>query len=441
MFFNFFGICGSEVSDAEPKVEITLDEDPGGGIFARGLEAPKLLRPLQYEVSACSLLGVPLRTGRLLLIMPGLADGPKSSAAVKITLSLHINGFSFGVLSDASENSREVHCVFSPFYSIRCVAVAGHKTYAPRVFKVNALQQPDRTFYFGCEVEQESQAALKTAEKDRTDWVNSFAHSVQIVTQSLWPIKQLDPLDGEAPPSSSYSPREVVERPVSPTDSDRRLIWGSLAYLVSNDEVAILWCELLAPGGTLSESLSIGRRYVFRAWESDGCTNLIFQVVIQSETQCAEMNGLQCACFELEGRHFSARSPGERRVWLRALFNCKVRIMNDAPIPDAADLTAFRTEIMEMHEAWCSNLSRAPTIGRGPLLARSKHQASQAHPEGDRDPLPLLAPPEKLTIVGTFRPDDDVWSDKGEDISRPAPRMEPTRTTPKHVETAAEFDI
>ena len=29
-----------------------------------------------------------------------------------------------------------------------------------------------------CEVEQESQAALKTAEKDRTDWVNSFAHSV-----------------------------------------------------------------------------------------------------------------------------------------------------------------------------------------------------------------------------------------------------------------------
>merc|ERR1712100_497635 len=103
MFFRLFGgLCGTEESDAEPKIEISLDEDPGGSIFAtaRGLEAPKLLRPLQYEVTSCSLLGVPLRTGRLLLIMPGLADGPKSSAAVKITLSLHINGFSFGVLSE-----------------------------------------------------------------------------------------------------------------------------------------------------------------------------------------------------------------------------------------------------------------------------------------------------------------------------------------------------
>lgn len=117
------------------------------------------------------------------------------------------------------------------------------------------------------------------------------------------------------------------------------------------------------------------------------------------------MNGLHCACFELEGRHFSARSPGERRVWLRALFNCKVRIMNDAPVPSDEDLDAFRLEISEMHEAWCSNLSRAPTVGRGPLLARSKQTASQATPDGDKDPLPLLAPPDKFTlkqaVVGT----------------------------------------
>merc|ERR1719331_86250 len=156
------------------------------GVARARFAAPKVLRPQQYTMAAQgALLGVPLRVGRVLLILPGLSDSSKASAAVHVHLSLHINGFSFVVDVDSpsvTTDKQEVLCVFSPFYYVRCVHVAGkHESTAPRIFKIAALHQSDQTFYFGCEVQGSGPGPTSVAERERSEWVTAFAHAVQIV--------------------------------------------------------------------------------------------------------------------------------------------------------------------------------------------------------------------------------------------------------------------
>merc|ERR1719291_428753 len=62
---------------------------------------------------------------------------------------------------------------------------------------------------------------------------------------------------------------------------------------------------------------------------------------------CCEKVGVSCSCFFVEDHLFSARSLVERKLWLRAISNVKVKLQHCAPLPSPEELSAYRYSIKE----------------------------------------------------------------------------------------------
>ena len=60
-----------------------------------------------------------------------------------------------------------------------------------------------------------------------------------------------------------------------------------------------------------------------------------------------EVLGINCGCFIFSGYHFAARTNSERKLWLRAISNIKVKLETGAPNPGPEQLEHYRYSVDE----------------------------------------------------------------------------------------------
>ncbi|CAK0800625.1 unnamed protein product [Prorocentrum cordatum] len=112
-------------------------------------------------------------------------------------------------------------------------------------------------------------------------------------------------------------------------------------YLLHHDDgglISVLYCELHPQSGDRAR-LSV--------YENERCQVPLADLYIGVRTTCCEKVGVSCSCFFVEDHLFSARTLSERKLWLRAISNVKVKLQHRAPIPTPVELSAYRSSIQE----------------------------------------------------------------------------------------------
>merc|ERR1712157_365914 len=103
-------------------------------------------------------------------------------------------------------------------------------------------------------------------------------------------------------------------------------------------------------------------------YEDDACQNIVIDILITESSVCCDVVGINCSCFIVDSHHFASQTPSERKLWLRALSNVKVKIQNRAPEPTNEELLDYRVSIREHIAALEATLE--PRIVTDALLTR-----------------------------------------------------------------------
>merc|ERR1712151_1344210 len=103
-------------------------------------------------------------------------------------------------------------------------------------------------------------------------------------------------------------------------------------------------------------------------YENELCESLIMDILITESSVCCDVVGINCSCFIVDCHHFASQTPSERKLWLRALSNVKVKIQNRAPEPSAEELMYYRLSIREHIVALEATLE--PRVVADSLLAK-----------------------------------------------------------------------
>merc|ERR1712032_1072515 len=152
---------------------------------------------------------------------------------------------------------------------------------------------------------------------------------------------------------------------------------GMAGYLIHKDEgnsISVLFCELSAHSG-------LSARMVL--YEDEACQNTIMDILITEASVCCDIVGINCSCFIVDSHHFASQTPSERKLWLRALSNVKVKIQNRAPEATEEELEHFRISIREHIAA--VEATAEPRIVSDPLLTRCSRKSLQPVGAGDVD--------------------------------------------------------
>eukprot|EP00434_Breviolum_minutum_P005614 symbB.v1.2.004953.t1/scaffold272.1/size248367/8 len=162
---------------------------------------------------------------------------------------------------------------------------------------------------------------IYTHKKERASWVCDISTTVRLVTQSLFPPFRIlcDPL-------------------VSRAQTHRRLLAGYLLHSDGPYLVSVVYCELEAHEG--DQALLV-------LYENESCEVALNTLVLNVDAIVAEKVGINCSCFTVDKHDFSSRTLSERKLWLRAISNIKVKLANAAPSPSVAELRHFREAIKE----------------------------------------------------------------------------------------------
>jgi hypothetical protein len=151
-------------------------------------------------------------------------------------------------------------------------------------------------------------------------------------------------------------------------------------YLIHRDDawsISVFFCELHAHKEDQAR---------FVLYENELCENPIKDIIITESSVCCDIVGINCSCFVVDCHHFASQTPTERKLWLRALSNVKVKIQNHAPDPDDSELAHFRDSIRE--SIYAIEATQEPRISSDPLLARCPRKSLQPVGNGDEDPVP-----------------------------------------------------
>jgi hypothetical protein len=249
------------------------------------------------------LLGVPIREGSLWHLSAQDRFEP-------VSFSLYVNGFSF-----ATPDGCEATVALSPFSLVRNCRFQSGECSKLKSFKVS-LMEPEPCCYFavrsGCERE---------ADEERSDWVLGISHTILLVTDSLLPEFSVtcDPLP--------HVPRTA-----------RRLMAGYLIHRDDAHTLSVLYCELQAHATSTA---------LFVMYENELCESVVDEITISELSECKDVVGINCSCFVIDQHHLAAQTPSERKLWLRALSNVKVKIQNSAPEPTSEELMYYRLSIRE----------------------------------------------------------------------------------------------
>eukprot|EP00929_Paragymnodinium_shiwhaense_P044556 TRINITY_DN22840_c0_g1_i1.p1 TRINITY_DN22840_c0_g1~~TRINITY_DN22840_c0_g1_i1.p1 ORF type:complete len:471 (+),score=101.84 TRINITY_DN22840_c0_g1_i1:173-1585(+) len=261
-----------------------------------------------YDAADQPMRGVPIREGKLWLLSA-------EEEVEAVTLSLYVNGFAF------SHHGREVSVSFSPFGLVRnckfqSSSLGGTELAAFKCFKVSLYTQ-GICFYFGVRGEDDTES-----ENERSRWVLDVSRAMRLVTQSLFPVHVIacDPIK-------------------SAQSTHRRLMAGYLVHHDGGAVASVLYCEL-HPQNSLGTAKLV-------LYEDEFCQSLVVELLITDRSCCCEKVGINCSCFSIEDHQFSSRTLSERRLWLRAISNLKVKLQNRAPSPSDEELRHYRLAIQE----------------------------------------------------------------------------------------------
>mmetsp|Transcript_64879 Transcript_64879/g.200948 ORF Transcript_64879/g.200948 Transcript_64879/m.200948 type:complete len:369 (-) Transcript_64879:25-1131(-) len=341
-------------SPGSPAPKRAGDEEP---VKPSDAEDPcpqeKAANPVSYSTAFSQpLRGVPIREDGLWLLS---VENDCVQDITKVTLALYVNGFSF------VHKEKERSFTLSPFTLVRpCrfyddkrgVDVSGLKCFKVALFAAGAL------LYFAV---GSREAEEKLAEEERQRWATDISCTVQLVTQSLFPAFAI-----------SCDPLEAVSQ------TQRRLMAGYLISGPTPSSAVLLFCEL-QPQSHGQARLAL--------YDSEGCGLMVMAVFITENSTCVEKVGLNCSCFSVGEHLFAARTPEERRLWLRVISNVKAKLRNRAPSPTDLELQQYRTAIKEhLHRAEAAAPAVSP--GREPLLSRTGVPTTPLPPPA----RPVLAP-------------------------------------------------
>jgi len=270
-------------------------------------EMPEVMGMLSYSTEMDQpLRGKPIREGELWQLST-------EEAIQRVRLSLYVNGLSI------SGDIKRISVLFSPFTVVRnCKFQANTCDLQEfsffKIFKVQ-LYTLSRCYYFGVRGE------ASAGEEERASWVCDISTTVRLVTQSLFPPFRIlcDPL-------------------VSREQTHRRLLAGYLLHSDGPYLVSVVYCELEAHEG--DQALLV-------LYENESCEVALNTLVLNVDAIVAEKVGINCSCFTVDKHDFSSRTLSERKLWLRAISNIKVKLANAAPSPSVAELRHFREAIKE----------------------------------------------------------------------------------------------
>lgn len=253
-----------------------------------------------------TLRGKPIRQGSLWL----LSD---EDTVDEVQVSLYVNGFMF------RKEEREACVCLGPFSLVRnCkfqTSAVSAKIAELKIFKV-ALFTSGASYFFGVLDPDEAKS-----EEERSQWVTDLSYVVRAVTQSLFP------------------PVEISCAPLRNVMGTQTRLMAS--FLIRHDDVAVcsvLYCELHAPREERAQLVM---------YQNELCEVRVAEVWITESSVCCEKVGINCSCFSLEDQLLSCRSVAERKLWLRAISNVKVRLQNRAPNPTLEDIGHFREAIKD----------------------------------------------------------------------------------------------
>jgi len=317
---------------------------PGAYFNEAPLRAPRL-RSFQSFSSAPSqqLLGVPIFEGSLWHLSMQDQFEP-------VVMQLHVNGIAF-----STSDGHEVSLSFSPFSMVRNCRFQTGDCAKLKSFKLSAIDY-DPCCYFAA-----WSSTAPYAEEERSDWVLKIANSILLITDSIMPrVRSIscDPVPGQ--------PR-----------TNLRLLAGHLIHKDDTETLSVLFCELTAPSGGAARLV---------LYEDEQCNVPIMDILIQPNLECTDIVGINCSCFEVGGHCFAAHTPSERKLWLRALSNLKVKLQNGAPEPTDQDLLYYREAVRE--QILHLEAGADPRISDDPLLLRASGKAMHIVGMGDMDAEP-----------------------------------------------------
>jgi len=283
--------------------DLDLDEIDGPPF-----QLPQIMGRLSYSIYPDQQLrGQPMREGELWFLSTEDKVDP-------VNFSLYINGFSFW------HEDQETTISLSPFALVRnCKFQSTYPSLGSlsdfKIFKVSLFAQ-GRCYYFGVKGADEHQA-----EEERSRWVLDISRAMRLVTQSLFP-----------PFAISCEPLESV------ASTQRRLMAGYLIHCDDGFVASVLYCELHPHCEDKAKMV---------LYENELCQTPVMDVYITERSICCEKIGINCSCFSIEDHQFSTRSLSERKLWLRAISNLKVKLQNRAPTPDSEEIRNYRVAIRD----------------------------------------------------------------------------------------------
>lgn len=103
-------------------------------------------------------------------------------------------------------------------------------------------------------------------------------------------------------------------------------------------------------------------------YENELCQVHLMAINILSDSECIVRQGVRSSCFKIDAHNFSARTIWERKLWVRAIANVKVKLQHNAgTTPDT--LATYRNSIKEFIHA--AKSCSEEYLGRDPLLPSS----------------------------------------------------------------------
>eukprot|EP00927_Polykrikos_kofoidii_P041348 TRINITY_DN35264_c0_g1_i1.p1 TRINITY_DN35264_c0_g1~~TRINITY_DN35264_c0_g1_i1.p1 ORF type:complete len:909 (+),score=125.56 TRINITY_DN35264_c0_g1_i1:318-2729(+) len=99
-----------------------------------------------------------------------------------------------------------------------------------------------------------------------------------------------------------------------------------------------LFCELRAHANSAAR---------FAMYADENCEEIVDAIIITAALPIFDSDGSAASTFHLAGHRFCARSREEKSLWLRAIQNVCVKLINDAPEPSEEELDSYRNAVLE----------------------------------------------------------------------------------------------
>mmetsp|Transcript_45443 Transcript_45443/g.120522 ORF Transcript_45443/g.120522 Transcript_45443/m.120522 type:complete len:410 (-) Transcript_45443:202-1431(-) len=370
-------ICGSRRGTSfDPHKVLGTDFDALDEVDEPPFQPPQNTGLLSYSIAVDQpLRGVPIRSGELWYLSA-------EEKAEPVNFTLYVNGFSF------EHCGQEVAISLSPFSLVRNCKFQSNFSNLNlsqfKVFKVS-LFTLGICYYYGVRGEDEHQG-----EEERSRWVFDISRATRLVTQSLFP-----------PFNISCEPIHSVE------ETKRRLMAG---YIIHHDDMlvaSVLYCELHPQSDDQAKLV---------LYENELCQEPVMDIYLTERSICCEKVGINCSCFCVEDHQFSTRTLSERKLWLRAISNVKVKLQNRAPCPSTEDLKHYRLAIKEH-----INTIKATLEGQAPmdaLLQRNARKSFSASGDSvdNSEPDGIFVSPQ-CDVTGY----DHVGLEENMSVGKPAP--------------------